>query len=305
MSFLSKESDAMSDDFNAAADLLELHADYRILRRIPPWPGPQTTLGDYEDTKAAIFLDVETTGLNPKTDKVIELVMMPFTYGATSGIIEDIGVPFHAYNDPGMLIPAKITALTGIDDEMVSGKSFDVKAIEEFAGRFRFCLAHPAQFDRPFVETISPIFAALHWACTMEQVPWGDIGIAGRKLDYIAFKLGWFYDAHKAEIDCHAAISILARTVTTPTEGDQTIMRLLLAEARKPHFRVWAYGSPIAVKDTLKDRGYRWEPAKKTWHIEVGADGVDDELAWLAANAKTPNAEAVPISPLNRFTDRV
>lgn len=296
-------------DHDHAVAYVEAQRDYRVLRRVPPWPGPQPTLGEYEDHKTAIFLDVETTGINPKTDKVIELVMMPFTYGATSGIVADVMEPFHGYNYPGMPIPANITALTGITDEMLVGQKFDVKAIEAFASGFQFCIAHHAKFDRPFVETISPVFSGLHWACSMEQVPWKDIGITGRSLDYIAFRLGWFYDAHKAQNDCHAAISILARAVepiTGPHKGDmQTIMRLLLEEARKPHYRVWAFGSPIGEKDKLKDRGYRWEPAKKTWHTEVGKDAVDAELAWLAANAKTPGGEAFAISPLNRFTDRV
>jgi len=293
----------MSYDFEKMADELEAAGDYRVLRHVPQWPGPQpSTWGEYEDIKAAIFLDVETTGLNPKTDKVIELVMMPFAYGAMSGVITDIGEPYHAYNDPGIAIPPKITKLTGITDEMVKGKSFDVKAIDTFASGFRFCIAHHAKFDRPFVETISPVFTGLHWACSMEQVPWDEFEITGRKLDYIAFRLGWFYEAHKAQNDCHAALSILARTIPG---RDTTFMHALLSEARKPNYRVWATGSPIGEKDKLKDRGYRWEPARKTWHTEVGKDEVDAELAWLATNAKTPGAEAVPISPLNRFTDRV
>ena len=62
-----------------------------------------------------VVVDLETTGLDPEKDQIIEIGAIKFIDGEESDQIEEL-------IDPGMPIPEFITRLTGISDEDVGGK---------------------------------------------------------------------------------------------------------------------------------------------------------------------------------------
>ena len=61
-----------------------------------------------------IALDLETTGLNPKLDKIIEIGAVRVRKGRT----EDT---FHSLVNPGRAVEERVSELTGIDDGMLAG----------------------------------------------------------------------------------------------------------------------------------------------------------------------------------------
>src|SRR3954467_15853594 len=81
-------------------------------------------LASSQETKIGILLDTETTGLDHRKDEVIELGMVKFGY-TPDGRIIDVRDMFSPFNEPSEPIPAEITALTGITDEMVAGHRID------------------------------------------------------------------------------------------------------------------------------------------------------------------------------------
>jgi DNA polymerase-3 subunit epsilon len=73
------------------------------------------------DTKTAILLDTETTGLDTQKNEIIEVGMVKFDYFA-DGRIAGVRDTFSAFNEPSEPIPPEVAALTGITDDMpISG----------------------------------------------------------------------------------------------------------------------------------------------------------------------------------------
>jgi hypothetical protein len=109
--------------------------------------------------------------------------MVPFIYGLDGRIFE-IQPPFHGFREPSVPVPAEITALTGITNEMLAGKSIDPAEVAAFATDSALVVAHNAEFDRRFLERLSDTFLTPPWACSMTQIDWATEGYEGTKLAY-------------------------------------------------------------------------------------------------------------------------
>jgi DNA polymerase-3 subunit epsilon len=197
-----------AEELEAMAAALEATGQYRVLRKLSPRSQLEPAAG--APTRTGLFVDVETTGLDPLRHEIIELAMVPFTYGLDGRIFE-IGDPFHELRQPSDPIPPEITAITGITDEMVAGKAIDPAQVAAFAAPAALVIAHNASFDRRFLERFCETFTTKPWACSMTQVPWAEEGHEGVKLAYLASGAGFFYDKHRAIHDCLAAIELLSR----------------------------------------------------------------------------------------------
>ncbi len=266
-------------DLEAMAAALEASGAYRVLRRLAP--RPLVAVPDGVVTRTGLFVDVETTGLDWRTDEIIELAMIPFRYGL-DGRIYEIGEAFQGLRQPAGPISAEITALTGINDAMVAGKTIDVDVVAAFAAPAALVVAHNAAFDRRFLERFSEVFRTKPWACSMSQVDWVAEGHEGVKLAWLAAGAGFFYDRHRAVNDCAAAIELLA--LDLPRSGGPALAALL-EQARTPTWRIWAENSPFAMKDRLKARGYRWNGddvvPSRCWYVDVAEADKDAELTFL------------------------
>ena len=233
--------------------------------------------------------------------------MVPFTYSG-DGRIFDVCEALNELQEPRTPVSAEITRITGITNEMVAGHQIDADKVAEVAGPAALIVAHNASFDRRFAERSFDIFSTKAWACSMTQVPWKDEQLDGLKLEFLAMKSGFFYDAHRATTDCFAAIELLARPL--PQSGTLALSTLL-DEARQPTCRVWAEGSPYDFKDILKARGYRWNDGNdsqpKSWYRDVSEVKLDEELSYLREEIYQREADVpvVKITAYDRFSGRV
>ena len=254
-----------------------------------------------------IFLDVETTGLNYEKDKIIEIALVPFEF-AKDGRIFNIKDDYSCLNDPGIPLSPKIVSLTGLTDEKLIGKSFDISLINNIVESVDLVIAHNASFDRKFVEKIFPVFKTKAWACSANQISWENENIASKKLEYLAYKFGFYFDGHRATIDCYASLHLLSKRL--PISGDLAL-NALLKSARAKSFRIWAIGSVFEKKNVLKNRGYRWWPGgqlkKRSWYIDVDENNVEPETNFLKEEIyeKPIDLPIDVITPFNRFSDRL
>ncbi|WP_375778022.1 3'-5' exonuclease [Bradyrhizobium sp. ma5] len=269
------------DDISLAAmaEALGRSTDYRVLRRLVPRTTFAPAIG--QDTKTGVLLDTETTGLDARKDEIIELGMVKFEF-LPDGRIAGVRDTFSAFNEPSVPIPAEVTALTGIADEMVAGHKIDEAVVSAFVDDAVIVIAHNSGFDRKFVERYWPIFERKAWGCSATEVDWRKHGFEGSRLGYLLNGAGFFHQAHRAVDDCHALLEILALELPTTRAP---ALALLLETARRKTMRVWAEQSPFDLKDALKRRGYRWSDGSdgrpRSWYVDVGESALEDEIAFL------------------------
>jgi DNA polymerase-3 subunit epsilon len=292
------------DDTESMVRALEETGEYRVLRRLDL--ARCLELNDGTPVRRGIFLDIESTGLDPSSSEPIEFAMVPFDYTG-DGRVFAVHPALHQFNEPSEPIPSEITAITGLTDERVAGHKLDRATIDAFADQAAVILAHNAAFDRPFAERISPIFAAKPWACTMCDVPWKDEGIEGRRLSDLLSRFSYFFDAHRAVDDCQAGIALT--TMVLP-KSRQRVLGKLLEVARQPTWRIFADSAPFETKDILKHRRYRWntDPAvgPRAWYIDVDPDRVEAEIAFLRVEILRSNAtpSMYEITAFQRYSTR-
>lgn len=292
-------------DFEETAKALEATGSYRVLRKLEP--RLRYAEEDGTEKKIGIILDVETTGLDPTLGEVIELGMVKFDFAA-DGRIFGVLDAFDEMRQPSEPIPAEITALTGITDADVAGKSIDTSNVAAFIADASVIIAHNAGFDRKFSERAWPLFERKAWACSATQVDWRSEGFDGSRLGYLLAGCGLFHSAHRADADCAALLEILSRPL--PLSGELALKRLL-DKARQNTARVWAINSPFDLKDVLKARGYRWNDGSdgrpKSWWADIPADGLEAERRFLQQEVYGWEADipATKITAFDRFSLRV
>lgn len=298
--------DTYRGGLDQVARALESTGEYRILRRLQPFAAFAEP--DAAPVMRAVYLDVETTGLDPAADEIVEIAMLPFDCSA-DGRIFAVHESFDRLRDPGRPIPPAVAALTGIDDADVAGLSIDPAEIETFLGGAELVVAHNASFDRPFAERFCGAFARLPWACSWREVPWVVEGFAeGAKLGQLLAAAGLFHDGHRAVNDCRAGLELLSRPL--PRSG-RTGLDLLLQSARAARWRVRAAGAPFDRRESLKRRGYRWDPgesgATKAWYVDVAEADLDAERGFLRREIYGRPAgpiEVRRIDAIDRYSDR-
>jgi len=130
--------------------------------------------------------------------------------------------------------------------------------------------------------------------------------IESSKLDYINWKLGFFYDGHRALNDCWATLNLFLNEEGSFDE--------LKANVRKKEVLICPVNTSFDKKDILKQCKYNWSDGlsgrlPKCWWTCVPQELINDEKRWLdeeiyctpGASDKVPQLE---INALKRYSLR-
>ncbi|MDE6687053.1 MAG: 3'-5' exonuclease [Lachnospiraceae bacterium] len=156
-----------------------------------------------------IALDLETTGLDPKKNKIIEIAAVHVKDGA-------VKERYQTLLNPGWRLPEKITELTGITEEEL----LDAPVIGEKLGEFleflqdRVIVGHSVLFDYSFLKR-----AAVNHGLVFEAKAIDTLKIArkyladlpSRNLHALCLHYGIEHHAHRALADAEATHELLIR----------------------------------------------------------------------------------------------
>lgn len=281
---------------------LSNHPDYQVLKRVP------INLLDTKSTEnrtfVATIIDLETMGLDATQHEIIEIGLISFLFSKEDGILS-ITNSYAELQDPGKPIPENVTKVTGIRDEDVKGKVIDWDFIVESLKNSHLVICHNSRFDRNFLEIQTPeavqsVVMNLPFACTIQDINWSERGFESSKLDYLNWKLGYFYDGHQALSDCWATLNLLIQE-----EGAFDELKHML---RKKQTIICAENAPFNKKDLLKNRKYRWsdgaDALPKGWWSIIDNTVLDDEKAWLDAEIYGSDGKSDTL-PQNEITAKL
>lgn len=135
-----------------------------------------------------VVFDIETTGLRPKYDKIIEIGAVKIKDGKQTDMFSEL-------INPGIRIPEVINEVTGITDDMLEGKRSINEVLPDFV---KFCdteiiMGHNLMFDYSFI-TVNAVNMKLKFEKsgldTLKIAKKHLSGLESRKLDYLCSYYG-------------------------------------------------------------------------------------------------------------------
>lgn len=165
-----------------------------------------------------ICFDLETTGLNAASDRIIEI-------GAVRIKNHEILDEFCTFVNPETNIPDRITEITGINSNMIKGAPKEKEAIQEFikfCGRSPVLVAHNANFDVSFIKATCKRLGINFSFTYVDSVPMSRcliMSIKNHKLDTVAkyLKIPEF-NHHRASDDARALAYIFIKLLKMSEE---------------------------------------------------------------------------------------
>lgn len=179
-------------------------------------------------TDSYVCIDLETTGLDPKRDKIIEI-------GAVKVEHNMIAEEWETFVNPNRKLEERIVELTGIHDEQLRDAPLITDILPELLGFLgdHILLGHSVLFDYSFVKK-----AAVNERLTFERQGIDTLKIArkylteleSRSLGYLCRYYGIAHNAHRALEDAKATAALYRKLAerfyeTEEAEGEKSLFR--------------------------------------------------------------------------------
>ena len=179
-------------------------------------------------TDSYVCIDLETTGLDPKTDKIIEIGVVRVENNA-------VAEEWETFVNPDRRLEERIIELTGIRDEQLSAAPMIEEVLPtllEIVGDHPL-LGHSVMFDYSFIKK-----AAVNRRMTFEKDGIDTLKIArkylteleSRSLGYLCEYYGICHNAHRALCDAKATVELYRKLTELfyykeEAEGEKSLFR--------------------------------------------------------------------------------
>tara|TARA_Y100000991_G_C21945967_1_gene337472 strand:- start:142 stop:858 length:717 start_codon:yes stop_codon:yes gene_type:complete len=217
-----------------------------------------------------LIVDVETTGLDPEKDKIIEIGLLEFAvYSDEEAKITSM---YSQLEDPGTSLSPEIIKITGITETLLQGKTIDWSLVGSYFSQASIVIAHNMEFDRAFLMKKDEIKKTqCHWACSIRHIDWKKYGFKSQSLNYLACDQGFVNPfPHRALFDCATTFQVIKKYIHE-----------LVHNSYQKQYEIQAVGAPFELKEKLKQNGYFWNPRKRLWCKILFADQLQGERDFL------------------------
>lgn len=250
--------------------------------------------------EVGLIIDLETTGLQAGKDKIIEIGLVQFRYDKETGAILSIIAREDFLQDPEMPLPQIIKDLTGLTDEMLKGQKINRKRVETLCKESGVIIAHNAAFDRGFMHNEFPASDQCFWACSKDDIDWKAHGFSCRVLQHLCNDHEFYFDGHRAEIDCMSLLKLISMK-----NKNTTYLKELINAAFLKEYVLFADGAPFESKDILKNAYFRWDATNKVWSKKIKENNLEEmkELMKTVYKKGRVDYRLVEISSKKRFLD--
>lgn len=214
--------------------------------------------------KLVLILDCETTGLDPKADRAIEVAAVQYSLESACVV--------QAYSQLIAGGPNDAETINHIPSKALEWGDYAAGVWERVSAMSKPCdaiLAHNAAFDRRWV----PEGALSNpWICTCNGIVWPRTGDA-RNLVAIALAHGLgVVDPHRALADCLLIARLLTRCAELGTDIGAMLQRGL-----RPQATFQALVS-YEGREAAKAKGFQWDASARKWIREMAIEDATPEL---------------------------
>ena len=173
-------------------------ADIQHLALLGGHTGSRFSVKEHIQDLPIVVFDFETTGLNVKTDRIIEIGAVKYKNRKEIARIS-------TFVHPGQLVSNEITQITGITNDMLKDAPPMAEVLSDFHDFFRGCvgIAHNAEFDSQLLKWESMrlgIHCDYFIICTLKMARQLIMHIENRKLDTLASHFGLTFESRHRSI---------------------------------------------------------------------------------------------------------
>ncbi|MGK7906587.1 MAG: 3'-5' exonuclease [Synechococcus sp.] len=218
-------------------------------------------------TMNVLIIDTETTGLDPKQHRVIELgaILYSCTHQST---LHQLSVLLPTEVNPQEKLNGISAAASRAVSPPLLQQSLDI--FKRLVHEADYAIAHNASFDRQWFDghplpELMKGDVPLPWLCTMSDFRWPLAAKQGGSLVSLALDYGIGVNAaHRALTDCQLIAMLFDRVDDLET---------LFAVAMQPKYLYRAHVS-YTDRNLAKEAGFRWNSKDKVWSCKLGEQEV-------------------------------
>tara|TARA_R110001592_G_scaffold112965_1_gene311581 strand:- start:3658 stop:4374 length:717 start_codon:yes stop_codon:yes gene_type:complete len=159
------------------------------------------------------IVDSETNGIHVDACDIIELGALKVRYSPSAQRLTSIDDMLSCYEAPPNPISDEVIEITGISNEMLTGRMFNNAEVEQWFAEPGAILCNSKKYEQAFIEKRFPALCGREWLCLQEDIPWTNFGYRRISLSALLVEYGWHLCHMFTYMDCFAIAYLL---VTQP-----------------------------------------------------------------------------------------